>query len=279
MLGVMTARSYLFVPGDKPAMLQKAAARGADALILDMEDAVAPAAKLEARATIIEHLDAFDQDGPAIWIRVNNVPDLLDGDLAVAKNPKVDGVFIPKIDTAAEVERAIETIGRPVAIDAMIETGRAVLDARQIASVEGVAHLTLGMADLGADLLMDAAPDDPLWAPVRMQVVLASAAAGIEQPIAPVSPNFQDLDLFSRRCDEWARAGYGGRQLIHPAQVEPANAAFSPTDAQIAEARRVLARFEDALAAGTGAVRDDDGTMLDEAFVRRARQILAHTDG
>jgi citrate lyase subunit beta/citryl-CoA lyase len=274
----MTARSYLFVPGDKPSMLQKAATRGADALILDMEDAVAPAAKLLARSTITEHLDWFEVDGPEIWIRVNNVPELLDGDLAVARHPVVRGVFIPKVNTAAEVKQAIERIGRRVSIDAMIETGRAVLDIRDIASVPGVAHLTLGLADLGADLLVDADPDDPLWGPVRMQVVLASAAAGIESPIAPVSPNFQDIDVFSQRCEAWARAGYGGRQLIHPAQVTPANAAFAPTPEQVTEARRVLAKFEEALATGSGAIRDDDGTMLDEAFVRRARQILAHVE-
>jgi len=263
-------------------MIAKAATRGADALILDMEDAVAPAAKLDARATIAAHLDEFGAGGPEVWIRVNNLPDLCEGDLAVAAHPVVQGVFLPKIQTAGEVERAaaiLDKAGRAgVPLDAMIETGRAVLEAEAIATAPNVVHLTLGLADLSADLHVNGAPDDPVWAPIRLQVVIVSAATGLDPPIAPVSPNFTDLGAFAAGCSTWADAGYGGRQAIHPAQVQTINSAFNPSDEELAEARRLLALFDAALADGRGAIRDRDSNMLDEAFVRRARRIVALAD-
>ena len=256
-------------------MLAKAAGRGADALILDMEDAVAPSAKLEARATIRRQLDELAPSGLEIWIRVNNDPGLLTEDLDVATHPVVHGVFLPKVNSAEDVERALEVVARTdLAIDPMIETGRAVLDAEHIASAPNVTHVTLGLADLGADLHVSASPDDPAWASIRMQMVVVSSAVGIEPPLAPVSPNFNALDSFGAGCRAWANAGYGGRQVIHPAQVAIVNDVFSPSATEIDEAHRVVKRFDAALADGQGAIRDDDGTMLDEAFVRRARRIL-----
>ena len=106
-----------------------------------------------------------------------------------------------------------------------------------------------------------------------MQMVVVSGAVGIEPPIAPVSPNFTDLHRFRSATERWAAHGYGGRQVIHPAQVPIVNEAFSPSPEEIAAARRIVDLFDAALAEGRGAIRDDDGTMIDEAFVRRARRI------
>lgn len=261
-------------------MLAKAAARGADALILDMEDAVAPSAKLDARATIRSQLDRFEPEGPEIWIRVNNQPELMDEDLAVAANPIVAGVFLPKVNRADEVERSLTVLAaRPdIQIDAMIETGRGLLNAASIAAAPHVRHITLGLADMGADLNVAADPDDTVWGPVRMHVVVASAAAEIDPPVAPVSPNLTDLDGYRRGCESWAADGFGGRQVIHPAQVPIVNETFSPSPDEVAEARRLLDRFDTALAEGRGAIRDEDGTMIDEAFVRRARRIVDIAD-
>lgn len=274
----MTGRSHLFVPGDKPAMLTKAPSRGADALIIDLEDAVAPSAKVAARGVVRSHLDELGASGNPVWLRVNNTPDLLEGDLALAEHEAVSGIVLPKVDDPAEpvaVGRELERLGRPgLPVDAMIETGRALLAAEAIAAVPGVVRLTLGLGDLGADLAVDAGPDDELWAPIRLQIVVVSAAHELERPIAPVSPNFRDLELYEATSRRWATAGYGGRQAIHPSQVPVLNEVFGPSPAAVAEARRIVELFDRALADGTGAIIDTDGTMIDEAFVRRARAIL-----
>jgi citrate lyase subunit beta/citryl-CoA lyase len=133
-----------------------------------------------------------------------------------------------------------------------------------------VSHLALGEADLCADLRV--VPTDDVMRPLRMQAVVASAAAGIDQPTAPVSTDFEDLDALRTSTIALRDAGFGARAAIHPAQVAVINEVFTPTDNEVAVARDVLARFE---AASGGVTVDADGRMLDEAVVRSARRVLA----
>ena len=265
----MSARSYLYVPGNKPEMIAKAAGRGADAIILDLEDAVPPDQKDAARKHVVAYLSARAGARPAVWVRVN--PGALTSDDVRAVAPlRPDGISLPKVSSADDLARLdvlLDAISMPVS--ALIETAAAVLDAREIAQAPRVVRLQIGEADLSAEI--GAASDAPELASVRMQIVLASAAAGLDPPIGPVSTDFDDLDAFRASTEALKRMGFGARAAIHPAQVGVINEVFTPTAEEIERARSLLARFE---AAGGGATTDDDGRMIDEAFVRSARRTL-----
>jgi len=255
-------RSLLYVPGDRPDRFDRAAGSGSDAIILDLEDGVALDRKHDARAAVSGWLATRAQGGPSVWVRVNNTA-LLEPDVRAAAG--ADGIYLPKA-SVADLGRLETTLP----VTALIETAQGVLDARAIAAHPQVARTAIGEADLGAELGM--AADAGTWSAVRALVVLASAAAGIESPVGPVSTDFRDLDGLRASTEGLERAGFGGRAAIHPAQVPVINAIFTPTDAAIAAARDLLARFE---AAGGGVCVDDRGRMVDEAVVRAARRTLA----
>jgi citrate lyase subunit beta / citryl-CoA lyase len=269
----VSARSYLYVPGHRPEMMAKAAERGADAVILDLEDAVPPDRKDEARKHVAEFLHARAPGKPAVWVRVNS-GDLLAEDVRAIAPGRPDGISLPKVASADDVVALDVLLGdASMPVSVLIETAAAVLDVREIARAPRVARLQIGEADLCGEI--GAAPDAPELATVRMQIVLASAAAGLEPPIGPVSTDFTDLDAL--RESTWAlkRMGFGARAAIHPAQVKVINEMFTPSAEEIEKARRLLARFE---AGGKGAMTDEDGRMIDEAYVRSARRILSFTD-
>lgn len=276
-------RSYLYVPGDSAERLSKAADRGADALIADLEDAVAPTAKQSARGTVQAWLEG-GVDGPEVWVRVNNTATLLDDDVRAMALPGVAGISVPKVDSpevlehvdvllsAAERERGLEP--RSIGVIALLESARGVLDAARIARAPRVVQLALGEADLAAELGVSPSDDARELLPIRMQVVLASAAAGLAPPIGPVSTDFQDLDALRGSTEALRRMGFRSRSCIHPAQVDVVNDVFTPSADEVARARRVVELYDTALADGTGACVDDDGRMVDEAVVRAARQLL-----
>jgi citrate lyase subunit beta/citryl-CoA lyase len=184
----------------------------------------------------------------------------------------VDGVYLPKASVEAldMLDALLGPVGTPAC--ALVETAAGVLDARAIASHQRVARLAIGEADLGAELAVDPSPDAREFAGARAMVVLASSAAGIDQPVGPVSTDFRDLDAFRASTDALRRAGFGARAAIHPAQVPVINEAFTPGEDEVEAARRVLELFEKA---GGGVCVDDDGRMVDEAIVRAARRTLA----
>ena len=146
------------------------------------------------------------------------------------------------------------------------------LSAPAIARAPRVVRLAIGEADLRAELGVDPSEDERELAAIRTQIVLASAAAGIEPPIGPVSTDFTDLDAFRRSTEALRRLGFGARATIHPAQVGIVNEAFTPTAAAIAQARRLVDRYE---SSGGGVLLDDEGRMVDEAVVRAARRTLS----
>ena len=260
----MSARSYLYVPADRPEMLAKAAYRGADALIVDLEDAVAPSRKVEARRILSDFLP-----GPAeTWVRVNNHPDLLADDLAVSAGAA--GIVLAK----AEPESLSQVVSMtPLPLTPLIETAAGLLATTEMAAVAGVERLAIGEADLSAELGVTLGDDGAELLYARSTLVVASAAAGIDAPMGPVFTDFRDADELRRSTDALARLGFGSRPAIHPAQVEMINEAFTPTPEQLADARELIVAFEEALAAGAGAAAAD-GVMFDAAVVRQARRVL-----
>lgn len=281
-----TLRSYLYVPADRPDRLARSTGRGADALIVDLEDAVAPASKAEARG----HAAAFLAGaGPTevveVWVRVNAIgsPYLAD-DVAAVTGPALCGICLPKCETVQDLvvldqllSAAEERSGLPVGsvqVSALVESARGLLGVADLATGARVDRLQLGEADLAADLGVEPGPEEEEFRTARFQLVLVSAAGGLAAPIGPVSRDFTDLERLRRTTEGLRRLGYGGRAAIHPAQVAVINQVFTPSHDEAVHAREVVAHYQEALEAGVGAVRDGDGTMIDEAVVRSARRIL-----
>ena len=282
----MTARSHLYVPGDKPEVLAKALGRGADALLIDLEDAVAPSAKAAARQTVAAFLAAADPEGDVeLWVRVNPGQDGID-DIEAVASPALRGVVLAKAETPGDVAAASAALGGvearftlptgSIGIVPLLESAAAVLDARAIAGASPrVRRLQVGEADLRADIGVTLGDDERELLAVRSMVVLASAAAGIEPPVGPVSTQFTDLDALRASTQALARLGYVGRACIHPAQCLVVNEVFTPSAEEVAAARDLVARYEAAVAAGEGVFTDDRGRMVDLAVVRAAHRTLA----
>ncbi|WP_187281312.1 CoA ester lyase [Nonomuraea sp. C10] len=269
------ARSHLYVPGDAPDKLGKALGRGADALIVDLEDAVPPAGKDAAREAVAGWLRETDPGPVELWVRVNPGP-LREADVrAVATAPSLAGLVVAKVESAAELAEldalltALGADGVPVV--PLLESASAIFQALEIARGPRVARLQVGEADLRADTGVTTGPDERelLWA--RSQVVFASAAAGISPPVGPVSTDFRDLDALRASTEAIARLGYAGRACIHPAQIAVVNEVFTPSAERVAWARDLVERFE---ASGSGVLLDSAGRMVDEAVVRQARRVL-----
>jgi len=279
----MTARSFLFVPGDRPDMLARAGGRDADAVIADLEDAVAPSGKVAARQIVAAWLDKLVEPSFEPWVRVNSTPELLESDVASSFRPHLSGIMVPKVRSVEELVAVSDQLGRlesasgrrlgAVRLLPIVETAAGLLAVNALARAPRVCQLMIGEFDLAAELGLDPAFEDAL-VPLRMQVVVASAAAGIAQPLGPVSADYRDLDSLADQTRRLARLGFGSRPAIHPAQVEVFNSVLTPSADEVERARRLVARYEAGLAEGRGAVTDEDGHMLDEAVVKVARRVL-----
>jgi citrate lyase subunit beta/citryl-CoA lyase len=202
--------------------------------------------------------------------------------------PALAGVVIPKVDGSAELARAALAVasaeraaalpeGR-VRIIALIESARGLVFAGEVAGGPRVEALALGEGDLAADLGVRPSPGEPEFMFARSTVVAVSAAFGLEPPIGPVSTNFRDLEEFRASTEAVRRLGFGGRQAIHPAQVQVVNRIFRPGPDEVDEARATVTAYERAVADGVGVVLDEAGRMVDEAVVRSARRTLALAD-
>lgn len=277
-------RSYLYVPGDREDRLAKAAQRGADALILDLEDGVAVAEKDTAREIVARFLHQAPS-GPQWWVRING--DRLADDIAAVVRPGLTGLVVPGADTdrlqqvdelvgQAEVTAAMAPGSVPVV--ALLETARAVLHVEQVAGCPRVVRLGLGEADLAGELGIQ--PDTErreLW-PVRSAVVLASAATGLAAPIGPVETTLRDPERLTATSRILLRQGFRARTAIHPAQLPVIHAVFTPTAEEVAHAREVIDLWEEAERAGSGVAVGPGGQMLDAAVIRTAREILSRAD-
>lgn len=271
----MTATTYLYVPGDVPQRFGKALRSGTDAVVLDLEDAVVPAQKDEARAAVAEWVAGCDPDGVEIWVRVNP-GELQDSDIRAVAGPNLTGIWLPKVESARELDaadRILTECGADNArLSALIETATGLLAAPGIARSPRLRFLQIGEVDLAADLGIDVDDSAEQLLFARSRVVTASAAAGIEPPVAAVSVNFTDLPAFEADTRRLRRLGFTGRACIHPKQLEPVRAVFTPTAEEIGRAEEVLSRLA---SAPSGVGVDAHGHLIDEAVARSARRVLA----
>jgi citrate lyase subunit beta/citryl-CoA lyase len=279
-------RSALYVPGANERALVKAHDIPADALILDLEDAVAPAAKEDARARVCAAAASGAYGQRTVTIRVNGITtEWHRADVAAAARAGPHAIVVPKVEAAADVhavERLLDECGAPesMRIWAMLETPPAVLRAAEIASAsERLEVLVMGTNDLAAELnavVGQAGPGEPARGPLLAALsacVLAARATG-RAILDGVYNDVRNPDGFAAECRQGRAFGFDGKTLIHPSQAERCNEAFSPSLAEIEQARRVIEAFEEAERAGSG-VATVDGRMIENLHVATARRVLA----
>ena len=256
-------RSYLFAPGYNSKLLGRVFLAGADAVMLDLEDAVPTEAKTVARAMVAEVLE----DQPA-WVRVNAVrTPWCEADLAAVAD-RAYGIRIPKTESAEDVRWVAERAsGKPLIC--AIETARGVLAAQEIASVPGVRHLAMGGVDLARDLNAGSGNLQTLY--VRSHLVIASRAAGIQPPIDSVYARIEDAAGLREQAQCARSLGFFGKSAIHPRQLAVLHEVFTPTHAQVAWANEVVAAFD---ATGGAALRLPSGEFVDLPVAERARRLL-----
>lgn len=263
-------RSALFVPGARPDRFERALAAGADAVIIDLEDAVAPQDKAVARA----HIQDFARARPQVrfLVRVNAVDTaFFTEDIALcAALPALEAVVLPKAESAAQIAAAAQA-GKPVL--PIVESANGVLALAELAAQPGVTRLSFGSLDLMLDTgtQADTAAADALLTHVRMQLLLHSAARALAPPIDGVYPDFRDVAGLQAQARMVCDLGFGGMLCIHPAQIAPIHAGFRPSDALLAWARQVVDKADE-----TGAAAFQlGGQMVDAPVIARARRVLA----
>ena len=280
-------RSYLFAPANHPRHAEKVFRAGADAAILDLEDAVALAEKPAARALVTAALAR--PRACAGYVRVNalSTPFARD-DFAAVVVQGLDGIVLPKCESVAELEEAHALIGvhevrrglPPASVELlpMIESARALTQIDSIAEAARragrVKRLSFGAADFALDLGMTVSEDEAELDYLRQRLVVASRAADLEAPVDTVWFRLQDVAGMRERAEKSRRLGFFGKLLIHPGQVETANGVFTPNEAEIERARKVVDAFAAAEAQGLAAIQVD-GQMVDYPVVHRARRTLA----
>ncbi len=254
---------FLFVPGDRPERFGKALAAGADAVIVDLEDAVALAQKGEARAKIAAGWPAQGR----LLLRINprTTPFQAD-DLALARTLRLDGIVLPKAETADDVATVRAALPE-VPVVALVESALGLANARALAAADGVARLAFGSIDYCADLGSAHTREALLMA--RSELVLASRLGGRAGPVDGVTTAVAHAELAQDDAAYGAQLGFAGKLCIHPNQVAPVLAGFAPAAEEVAWAQRIMS----AMAAGGGAVQVD-GAMVDAPVRARAESIL-----
>lgn len=267
-------RSYLFVPGDRPERFDKALAGEADAVVLDLEDAVAAPAKDTARAAVAALLASATlapRDAARLVVRINDeATPWFDADLALLAAGRVPAVLLPKAERVATIER-VRAACPGIAVLPLVESARGVLAAPALAAAEGVQRLVFGTIDYALDMDLQGAlaPTLGLDTPAAL-LALASRAAGLWPPVAGVTVAIDDPAPLRADMERARALGFGAKLCIHPRQIAPLHALLAPGDDEIAWARRVLAAAE---AAGGAAVQLD-GRMIDRPVIERARRVV-----
>jgi citrate lyase subunit beta/citryl-CoA lyase len=258
------ARSLLFVPGDRPERYMKALGSGAHEVILDLEDAVAPAAKDAAR----EAVGTWLREGHSAMVRINAIDTpWFDDDMAMLRSVQRAAVMLPKAETASLAQTLRMLPGRRVI--ALVETVAGYMGLRTLVSLDGLARIAFGSVDFATE--SGIADEGDAMTAIRTHIVLSSCHAGLEAPIDGVSLEFRDEATMHADALRSRQLGFGGKLCIHPNQVAAVNAAYQPTVADRAWAQRVLAAFQQSQGAATAV----DGKMIDKPVVERARRIAA----
>ena len=273
-------RSVLYMPGANERALEKAKTLAADALILDLEDAVSPEAKPAARERVCAAVASREYGRREVTIRVNGLETQWhEDDLRAAAQAGPDAVVVPKINSAAEVhavERLLDEAGAPARtrIWAMVETPVAIMRAEEIArSSRRLSVLVMGTNDLVKELQAEHVPGRaPLL--TALSLCLLAARAHGKQVLDGVYNDVTDLDGFEAECRQGREFGFDGKTLIHPGQLEPCNRVFAPSEQDVERSRRIIEAFEQATARGDGVVTVD-GRMIENLHVEQARRQLA----
>ncbi len=267
-------RSVLFTPATRIDRVEKAWTNGsADVVVADLEDATPPEQKDAARSDVVELLGRMGETTCRKAVRINPWPGPLgDADLQALADVAPDIIVIPKAEDAGDVE-ALVAHAPSCDIIAIIETAKGVLNAAAIAQVNSVVALAFGAEDLAADAGMRRSPSNVEVAVPRSMVALSAAAHGA-LAIDMITADFQDTDRFRREADEAVALGYAGKMCLHPSQVASAHAAWTPSQEELAWAKRVVDAAEGAGAASGGVVVVD-GKMVDVPLVRQARALLS----
>ncbi|GGD60912.1 HpcH/HpaI aldolase/citrate lyase family protein [Croceicoccus mobilis] len=267
---IAAARHFLFVPGNRPERFDKAVSSGADVAIFDLEDAVPPDAKDEARGHVRAWLDASTpaENGSAM-LRINppGTPWFAQ-DLELANHPNLAGVMLPK----AAAGSVLCECAAIAPIVALLETAEGIATMHEVAATDGVERLAFGTIDLALDI--DMAASDRQLDPLRLQLAIASRAAGIAPPIDGVTPDFRNPEANEEAMRAARTMGFRAKMVIHPAQLAPVEAALRPSEEEITRARRIV---EADKAAGGSAVALD-GAMVDRPIVERAYRLLADAE-
>jgi citrate lyase subunit beta / citryl-CoA lyase len=277
-------RSLLFAPGNHPRRVEKALGLAADGVILDLEDAVAIAEKPATRPVVVA---AYSQARTGkLYVRVNALStEWCHGDLVAIVQPGLDGIILPKVEHAHELRTAdwlITNLERERGLTAgaidlipIIETA---LGMTNIAAICGAGtrtrRIAFGAGDFTLDMGMVWSRNESELLPHRAACVMASRAAGLEPPMDTVWADLRDPEGFIASAAHAAALGFAGKMCIHPDQIAPTNAAFTPDEATVAKARRIVAAFDKAEAEGLASIQLD-GQFIDYPIVERARQVLA----
>ncbi len=276
-------RSFLFAPGNHARKVAKVFDCGADQVILDLEDAVAKAEKVATRALVAEALKRPRRGGAYIRVNAFNT-EFCYGDAVAVVGPGLDGIILPMVESreqivafdwlvgALERERGLPPGG--VDIIPIIETAKGIANARAIAAAgTRVKRMAFGAGDYTLDVNMEWTLAESELEHARAEMVVASRAAGLEAPIDTVWVHIKDLDGLASSAKRARQLGFQGKMCIYPPQVERVNAAFTPTETEIAFARRVVAAFEQAEREGSSSIQLD-GYFIDYPIVYKARRTL-----
>jgi len=284
-------RSFLFAPGNHARRVEKAFTLGADAVILDLEDAVAIAEKPATRKPVAEALSRPRTCRAYVRVNAPSTP-FCYADLVAVIGQGLDGVVLPKVESAADLhaidwlmanlERERGLAEASIDLMPIIETASGVarvdriLQANRLRPYEGawrVRRIAFGAGDYGHDVGLAPALEEEELAHARARLVLAARAAGLENPVDSPWFHLKEAQAFARSLERSRRGGFQGRLCIHPEQVAPVNAAYTPSKDEVARAERIVAAFDQAEAQGAAAIQVD-GQMVDYPIVHRARAVL-----
>lgn len=283
-------RSVLFTPAVEPAKMQKALSTQADIVVFDLEDGVSEGEKETARRRLASFLHDISTsqvtNRPAIYVRINGLQTQhYLQDLSVGVDPEVvEGIMLPKTEASQDVLRVDALLGSLEAeykqgfgslqVFPLVESAVGIRNAYDVARGPRVNRIAFGSMDFIADIGASWTKDGQEVLFARSKLVMDSRAAGIEPPIDTIYPNIRDTEGLQREAKHAKNLGFQGKLVIHPAQIEPVNNAFSPTDEEVAWAEKVVAAYETDIARGK-AVRALDGELIEKPVAERARRILA----
>ena len=269
-------RSVLYIPGSRARALDKARGLDVDAIIFDLEDAVAPDEKAAARETLAGELKAGGYGHRAKLVRINGLDtDWGKDDARAVAEMDCDAVLVPKVEETAHVD-AVRTLAHHLPVWCMIETPRGVMNAQEIADHDAVAGFIMGTNDLAKDIGCATGGDRMAMMTALQWALMAARAAGIFC-VDGVFNAFKDDDGLTFECEQGRALGMDGKTLIHPAQVDITNAVFAPSDDQIDLSRRQIEAYDAAIAKGE-AVAVVDGKIVENLHVETAKRLIAEAE-